>query len=466
MLKKIIAAAAASTLAVSALAATASAASTEVVYEGYDVVDYVTVTLKGEVKDVNTALGFTNAHPKDDSGSALKENYSSLEMILKNNTGKDVKITSGKINSEFTANTQDWDPKIADGGVGAGWGSVKEATKKGDVAVEATTVKKNGKDTKATLKTDSFGDFTKTSRIESWVSDKTKITAELTLELSEDQFKSLYAGGLNGIKISDSLNDAISDNVAVATSPLALRAKNKDADGNDQTNDLNMTWKISDAKVTTKKVIEWEYTYRVDDESSAWSRNDMRKMVNGGTVEFVFNNPVSGKDWVDGVIMFRNSNGQNTTVEADYTEATNSLKVDIPRNFFYSDNTNEYSLTSVTWGIQRKGFSSGAGLDQELSGDAAPSDDMKNLKITKVIFTANDKAPDNGNSGGLVEDDKSKPTDSKPADSTPSTPSTDNTNSGSNKGDNANPSTGVAMAVAPVALAAAAAAVVISKKRK
>lgn len=461
MLKKIIAAAAASTLAVSALAATASAASTEVVYEGYDVVDYVTVTLKGEVKDVNTALGFTNAHPKTvELGDAVKENYSSLEMILKNNTGKDVKITSGKFNSEFTANTQDWDISKGE------WGSKKETTKKGEVAVEATTVKKNGKDTKATLKTDSLGDMTKYSQIESWVSDKTKITAELTLELSEDQFKSLYAGGLNGIKISDSLNDAISDNVAVATSPLALRAKNKDADGNEQTNDLNMTWKISDAKVTTKKVIEWEYTYRVDDESSAWSRNDMRKMVNGGTVEFVFNNPVSGKDWVDGVIMFRNSNGQNTTVEADYTEATNSLKVDIPRNFFYSDNTNEYSLTSVTWGIQRKGFSSGAGLDQELSGDAAPSDDMKNLKITKVIFTANDKAPDNGNSGGLVEDDKSKPTDSKPADSTPSTPSTDNTNSGSNKGDNANPSTGVAMAVAPVALAAAAAAVVISKKRK
>lgn len=461
MLKKIIAAAAASTLAVSALAATASAASTEVVYEGYDVVDYVTVTLKGEVKDVDTALRFTNAHPKTaELGDAEIENYSSLEMILKNNTGKDVKITSGKFNSEFTANTQDWDISKGE------WGSKKETTKKGEVAVEATTVKKNGKDTKATLKTDSFGDMTKYSRIESWVSDKTKITAELTLELSEDQFKSLYAGGLDGIKISDSLNDAISDNVAVATSPLALRAKNKGADGNEQTNDLNMTWKISDAKVTTKKVIKWQYTYRVDDESSAWSRNDMRKMVNGGTVEFVFNNPVSGKDWVDGVIMFRNSNGQNTTVEADYTEATNSLKVDIPRNFFYSDNTNEYSLTSVTWGIQRKGFSPDGGLDQELRGDAAPSDDMKNLKITKVIFTANDKAPDNGNSGGLVEDDKNKPStdDKNSSDTKPSTP--DSTNSGSTSNDNKNPSTGVAMAVAPVALAAAAAAVVISKKRK
>lgn len=461
MLKKIIAAAAASTLAVSALAATASAASTEVVYEGYDVVDYVTVTLKGEVKDVSTALSFTKAHPKTaELGDAEKENYSSLEMILKNNTGKDVKITSGKFNSEFTANTQDWDISKGE------WGSEKETTKKGEVAVEATTVKKNGKDTKATLKTDSLGDMTKYSKIKSWVSDKTKITAELTLELSEDQFKSLYAGGLDGIKISDSLNDAISDNVAVATSPLALRAKNKDADGNEQTNDLNMTWKISDAKVTTKKVIEWQYTYRVDDESSAWSRNDMRKMVNGGTVEFVFNNPVSGKDWVDGVIMFSNSNGQNTTVEADYTEATNSLKVDIPRNFFYSDNTNEYSLTSVTWGIQRKGFSSAPGLDQERSGDAAPSDDMKNLKITKVIFTANDKAPDNGNSGGLVEDDKNKPStdDKNSSDTKPSTP--DSTNSGSTSNDNKNPSTGVAMAVAPVALAAAAAAVVISKKRK
>lgn len=458
MLKKIIAAAAASTLAVSALAATASAASTEVVYEGYDVVDYVTVTLKGEVKDVSTALGFTLAHPKTDTDAQVKENYSSLEMILKNNTGKDVKITSGKFNSEFTANTQDFDISKLE------WGSEKETTKKGEVAVEATTVKKN-KDTKATLKTDSLGDMTKYSQIKSWVGDKTKITAELTLELSEEQFKSLYAGGLNGIKISDSLNDAIADNVAVATSPLALSAKNKDADGNDQTNDLNMTWKISDAKVTTKKVIEWEYTYRVDDESSAWSRNDMRKMVNGGTVEFVFNNAVSGKDWVDGVIMFRNSNGQNTTVEADYTEATNSLKVDIPRNFFYSDNTNEYSLTSVTWGIQRKGFSS-TDLVTELTGNNAPSDDMKNLKITKVIFTANDKAPDNGNSGGLVEDDKGN-SDSKPADSTPSTPSnSDNTNSGSNSNDNKNPSTGVAMAVAPVALAAAAAAVVISKKRK
>ncbi len=464
MLKKIIAAAAASTLAVSALAATASAASTEVVYEGYDVVDYVTVTLKGEVKDVNTALRFTNAHPKTtELGDAVKENYSSLEMILKNTSNdKDVKITSGKFNSEFVANTRDWD--ISKGK----WGSKKETTKKGEVAVEATTVKKNNKDTKATLKTDSLGDFTKYSIIESWDS-KSKITAELTLELSEDQFENLYAGGLNGIKISDKLNDDIADDKATATPTLKLSAKNKDAAGKDQTNDLNMTWKISDAKVTTKKVIEWNYTYNVDDDSAAWSRSDMRKMVNGGTVEFVFNNPVSKKDWVDGVIMFRNSNGQNTTVEADYTEATNSLKVEIPRNFFYSDNTNEYELTKVTWGIQRKGFSANGDLNQELTGDAAPSDEMKNLKITKVIFTANDKAPDTSddkNNGGLVEDDKNKPStdDKNSSDTKPSTP--DSTNSGSTSNDNKNPSTGVAMAVAPVALAAAAAAVVISKKRK
>ncbi len=457
MLKKIIAAAAASTLAVSALAATASAASTQVVYEGYDVVDYVTVTIKGEVKNVNTALGFTNAKPKDEDGDKVKENYSSLEMIVKNGTGKDVKVVSGKINSEFTANTQDWDI------VKGEYGSEKETTKKGEVAIDKTTVKKN-KDTKATLKTDSLGDFTKYSKINSWVGDKTKITAELTLELTEDQFKSLYAGGLNGVNISDALNDAIADNAATASSPLTLSAKNKDGSDADQTNDLNVAWKISEAKVTTKKVIDWEYTYRVDDEATAWSRNDMRKMVNGGTVEFVFNNAVSGKDWVDGVIMFRNSNGQNTTVEADYTEETNSLKVEIPKNFFYSNNTNEYSLTSVTWGVQRKGFSS-ADLVTELGGDAAPSDAMKDLKITKVIFTANDKAPDNsGNNGGLVEDDNSK--NDSTSNSTPASSTPDNTNSGSNKGDNANPSTGVAMAVAPVALAAAAAAVVISKKRK
>lgn len=449
MLKKIIAAAAASTLAVSALAATASAAPAQVVYEGYDVVDYVTVTVKGEVANASSALNLALAAPADKTVepevAAVKENYTSIEVAVKNATTKDVKISDGKVSSELTASVSVIDPSKME------WSAPTEKNGKSDASISATTLKK-GKDTKATLKTDKFGDPVK---ITSWEDSKSKITIELTMDLTEAQFETLYAGGLTGEhneKLTKALKDALEDDGTVSANVAALlsvNAKVKDAKSDTA---LAPTWTMSDAKVVTKKQIDFSNTYFLDDDATDWSRKDLRQFVNGGKMEFVFNNPVGGKDWVDGAVTFTNANLQNKTVETDYTEETNTVSVEIPANFSYSDNTNTYPWTSVKWEIERKGSTTGTMTDA-----------MKDLKIVKIVFTANESAP--GNNGGLVEDDNNKPanSDSTPS-STPSTPS--NTNSGSSGNDNKNPSTGVAVAVAPVALAAAAAAVVISKKRK
>lgn len=449
MLKKIIAAAAASTLAVTALAATASAAPAQVVYEGYDVVDYVTVTVKGEVANAASALALALAAPAEGATAAVKENYSSIEVAVKNASAKDVKIADGKVSSELTANVAKY--SVKDGAYGA----AAEKTNKGDATISATTLKK-GKDTKATLKTDSFGDKDYT-KIESWEDSKSKITIELTMDLTEAQFETLYAGGLTGAhneKLTSALKDALEDDGTVSANVAALlgvTAKVKDAKS-DTT--LAPTWTMSDAKVVTKKQIDFSNTYFLDDDATDWSRKDLRQFVNGGKMEFVFNNPVGGKDWVDGAVTFTNANLQNKTVETDYTEETNTVSVEIPANFSYSDNTNTYPWTSVKWEIERKGSTTGTMTDA-----------MKDLKIVKIVFTANETAnSDNNNSGGLVEDDNNKPANSDNS-STTTTPSTP-VNSGSSSSDEKNPSTGVAMAVAPVALAAAAAAVVISKKRK
>lgn len=460
MLKKIIAAAAASTLAVSALAATtASADAAKVEYLGHDVVDYVTVKVKGEAKGFTDMLNLAN--PGDDTADpkveTVKENYSSIEVAVKNKTGENIKVTGGKVSSELVGNVAKYNVKKGE------WGAAAEKTGKASADVAATTLKKTKGEFKSTLKTDSFGDKDIT-RIDSWDDDKSKITVELTMELTEKQFTDLYAGGLDDVNISSDLSDKLADgavDVASFFTATALPKDGKDADKED----LDFKWTMSEATVTTKKVIYFSETYTMDDNAAEWSRKDLRQFVNGGKIEFVFNNPVGGKDWVDGSVTFTNSNLQNKTVETDYTEETNTLSVDIPANFAYSDNTNTYPLTKVEWALQRKGSNDPDGVTGDNTG---MSDAMKDLKIVKVVFTANDKAPDNngGNNGGLVEDDKNKPStdDKTSSDTKPSTP--DNNNSGSNSNDNKNPSTGVAMAVAPVALAAAAAAVVISKKRK
>lgn len=441
MLKKIIAAAAASTLAVSALAATASAAPAQVVFEGWDIVDTVTVTVKGEVANLATELSLVApALPAKEP----KENYSSIEVSLFSNITGDAKITSGTIGGTLVGSTSAYDIGSSD------WGSEKEKTSKAAEATIAETTLKNGKEVKGTVKFDlGATDYVK---IVSFDDSKSKLTFELTMDLTEDQFNSLVGSGkLVGTKLTDSFTEALGEGaVAVSSAPFSVKAKTKGAEGNVP---AASSWKISAAKVNTKKTIPFtvgmagdKYDYTLNDYAADWSRKDLRQFMNGGTMEFVFNKAVGGKDWVDGAVTFTNSNLQNKTVETDYTEETNTVSVQIPVNFSYSDNTNTYPWTDVAWQIQKK-----------------PGDGLKDLEIVKIVFTANETAP--GNNGGLVEDDNNKPanSDSTPS-STPSTPS--NTNSGSSGNDNKNPSTGVAVAVAPVALAAAAAAVVISKKRK
>lgn len=474
MLKKIIAAAAASTLAVSALAATtASADAAKVVYTA-NRVDKVTVTLKGEASAAELNL----TAPLKDGKKDSDQEYSEIKVKVTNNfttttnSGKVEKlnVTGGKatVNLEGKANVID---KV---NASAGTVTFKDSDVKTDASADfAAATLKNGKELKEISVKPSFGLTDKNDGykiLKSLDASKTKITTELTLELTEAQFNSLMDNTLFDeyediwedtrylTTMEEDFTDALADGISVSSVPLTVEATKK-ADGAKAT-PIATTWKITKMDVKTTPSLGFAREYQisaginpnevVNDETDEWSRADLRAFVNGGKAEFKFNRNITGKEWVDGVIYFRNGNRQNDVIKTDYTESGDTLIVDFPKNFTYNVNGNDYPSVFIGWNFDLKN-----------------DDTLDDLELISITFTANEAAtPDNGNNGGLVEDDKSKPTDSKPADSTPSTPSNDNTNSGSNKGDNANPSTGVAMAVAPVALAAAAAAVVISKKRK
>ena len=187
----------------------------------------------------------------------------------------------------------------------------------------------------------------------------------------------------------------------------------------------------------------------------------LKEMNKGGTVTFEFNKDMS--HLVTASVLFYSTSGQVALpLNADFawSEGGKTMYCKFPAGLTYHEQLNRYNSFKMEYEIN----------DQVQSGWVVDSNPNTNFGTTntwdgslvRITFTADGTgSSNNGNNGGLVEDDNS----SKPADNNSgSTPS--NTNSGSNTGDNKNPSTGVAVAVAPVALAACAAAVVISKKRK
>lgn len=469
MLKKIIAAAAASTLAVSALAATtASADAAKVVYTA-NRVDTVVVTLKGEATTFTPALATT---PAKDGKKDSDQDYSEIKFKVLNNYNtvspasktEKLNVTGGKVTVDLGGKVKVLDKINNDNTV-----KYKEEDAKTSAAADFTgAVLKEGKELKEVSVKPSFSLTDKLNGykiLNSLDASKTKITTELTLELTETQFKSLMSGTIYDdysdiwedtrfLKtFQEDFTDALADGIDVTGVKVDVMAKTK-ADGAEFAK-LATSWKIS--KVDPKTTPSLGFVRKlsisgdtVTDHTDEWSRADLRAFVNGGKIEFKFNRPITGKEWIDGVIRFDNQNKQNAVIKTDYTEGSDTLTVDFPVNFTYSVNTNEYPAVDMTWEF-----------------DLKDDDTLDDLELISVTFTANDKAPDNsGNNGGLVEDDKDKNDSTSKDDTNSASKPTDNTNSGSNKGDNANPSTGVAMAVAPVALAAVAAAVVISKKRK
>lgn len=477
MLKKIIAAAAASTLAVSALAATASA-DTKIVYDR-DVVDTVTVTVSGKMEGIAAALGLDFDSDPKNVNKLDKQNFSeiSYEVFPELATTKaKQEFTGGKISVEIAGlktitdkvENKDGKPTIKEG---------KPADDKlnGEATVEAGTIKYN-KTIKGKVEpkfAKELGDLKRLDVNTPIDSSKTSATVELTMVLNKAQFDALLGSAndptqvwqtenigttkLDKAVFTEDFEELIDDKAVKADSSkvnVKLKAKGDGAtavafipkDG----------WSVTSIDVKTKKSLgnvkgtNCISLYGVNDDADAWSRADMRDFINGGKAIFKFNRAITDKEWVDGVVRYDNSNAQNAILKTDYTEGSDTLTVDFPANFTYSANSNEYPRVTMDWTFDVKDVES-----------------LDDLELMSVTFVANEKAPDNsGNNGGLVEDDKNKPStdDKNSSDTKPST--SDNTNSGSTSNDNKNPSTGVAMAVAPVALAAAAAAVVISKKRK
>lgn len=468
MLKKIIAAAAASTLAVSALAATASAATT-VEFEGWYQVDTIEVTIKADIATGGDLLDVADA--KDDS----KNNYSKVTVAMSHSfTGDDneiLNVKSGKISAEYAGYTQEQEIKNNNVKWKKGSKEVKatvtdfaiEATAledddtiKGDVTAKFDLVKPGNKLGKILAATEEAAACEVGEEVEATVLNKAKITAELTLTLTPEQYEQLT--GRTG---SDRLWDTAEQVEKTFLSDADKKALKKDGFSVGDKGKIDFTfkkgdttlsvteapdWTITKASVNTKRVIPFDgvdAVYDTNDEAIDWSRSDLRNFMNGGKMTFVFNRSVSGKEWVDGVVMFENGNKQNAILKTDYTENQSALEVEFPANFTYANNANLYPTVACSWVLEKKAV-----------------DSLDDLKIVKIIWTANDSAP--SNNGGLVEDNNKPANSDNSSTTTPSTP----VNSGSNSSDEKNPSTGVAMAVAPVALAAAAAAVVISKKRK
>jgi len=213
--------------------------------------------------------------------------------------------------------------------------------------------------------------------------------------------------------------------------------------------------------------------------------NILKNLNNGGTVTFTFDKDIRNQDIFNPYIIWKGGSGLvNLPLQLTNTfEGTaKELTLSFPAGLTWAEgNTNFYNSFVMSFNLNYENSfaiqDGSQGLPQleqgtNVAGTAARNSFFKTGKdvvgadnygahLVKITFKANEKAPEGGNQGGLVSD----PSDSTPSESTPSTPSTGD-NSGNKGDDNANPSTGVAVAVAPVVLVAAAAAVVIYKKRK
>ncbi|MCM1165264.1 MAG: NPXTG-anchored protein [Ruminococcus sp.] len=206
----------------------------------------------------------------------------------------------------------------------------------------------------------------------------------------------------------------------------------------------------------------------------------LENLNNGGTVTFEFDKDIRPQDVFNPYIIWRGASGLVNLPLQLTNKATSpsakELQLEFPAGLtwtagntnFYNSFIMQFNLNYENLYVLQQGVGSFGGDPLEANtnnqvygtadrnsmfkdGKDVANKDNYNAKLVKITFAANKEA----SNGGVVSDPTSNPTSSDP------TPS-----GTTNKGDDSNPGTGVAVAVAPVVLAAAAAAVVISKKRK
>lgn len=442
--------------------------------------------------------------------------YSALKLALWETAGLGMKIKSGNINVELAGKVQDYvrkEVKNEDDTITITLvpdeNGPHEAVAKGSAALSPTEIKAyenevadntdDGARKEGTTTPDvdinlSFG-LSNTAVLQSLNLEKTRITVDLEVEVKGQDFLDWKKAGL--VMGDDNLHwdwekeewvaysgTAIDTGLTVVGNSYWEKGKLDKRNAKAGTLDpkaKDVRWTLTqDATVeydekstTTQEALPWIAFFPITFGENA-TPEQLRNLNKGGTVTFKFDKALPAGTFVSGFMVFIGSNNIPITVKVNTAEAGDSLTLEMPAGLTYAaDNSNQYIPFTAYWHLNPTHTSGGLGIvgwDEKgnpTTTTVPGQDTTANVKLVSVTFEAKGGSS-SGNQGGLVEDDKNKPStgdDNK----TPSNSDDNKTpsNSTNNGGDsNKNPSTGVAMAVAPVALAAAAAFVVISKKRK
>lgn len=182
----------------------------------------------------------------------------------------------------------------------------------------------------------------------------------------------------------------------------------------------------------------------------------MKNLNNGGTVTFNLDSDATPVKYLTGYVLYWNGNTRVPLAGANagYVVNGNSITFTVPEGLTYDEGTtNEWKGFNLQWVLEGNDDLIHDDRDDDYDiweddngNDATPDEEtLPKLRILSMTFKANG-APADGNTSGST--------------------SGGSTSNGSNNGGNKNPSTGIALAVAPAALACAFVAVAAVKSKK